>query len=482
MPTAPVTTRAAPVVEPRSPWPVFLTACISAFLVSVDATVLYTAFAALRASFATSTAAELSWVLNAYTVVYAALLVPSGRLADGYGHRRMFVLGTGLFMLASLGCGFAAGIPALVAARVLQAVGAALLTPASLALVLGAFPIQRRAVAVSLWGAVGGFAAAIGPSLGSVLVDTLGWRWAFFINVPPALWALHRARRHLVADAVPARRAPLDLAGIVLLVLGVGSLTAGVLGLESHAPTHLRVWGPVMAGAAVLLAFVPWARRHPAPALDLSLFANRTYTAVNVATVLFAAAFSMMFFGFFFFMTGIWHYSLPMAGLAMTPGPLMVVPVAMLAGRVAARTGHRPMLVLGCVLLACGGWWQGHVPTAEPRYLLHWLPSQLMTGTGVGLALPSLSGAAVASLESARFGVGSAVNQAMRQFGSVLGVAFTVLIAGRTGFDLAAFHTLTQHYSVLALLAAVCCGAVKTRPRAAPATSSSNPDPLRSTP
>lgn len=449
-----------------SPWPVFFTACIAVFLVSVDATVLFAAFAALRQSFAGTSAADLSWVLNAYTVVYAALLVPAGRLADTLGRRRMFMVGTGLFTLASLTCGLATDVSMLVAARAVQAMGAAVLTPASLSIVLGAFPASRRAVAVSLWGAVSALAAAVGPSLGSVLVDTLGWRWAFFINVPPAMWAIWRATRRLPADEAPSRHARIDVVGVVLLVMGMGGLTASVVATEAHTWHEPQVWLAALTGATSLLAFVAWARRHPAPALDLSLFANRTYSAVNLATLVFGIAFSMMFFGFFFFMTGIWHYSLPQAGLAMTPGPLMVVPVAMIAGRFAARAGHRPLLVTGSLLLAAGGTWQATVPGLQPDYLLHWLPGQLLTGVGVGMALPSLSGAAVASLGPAHFGAGSAVNQAMRQFGSVVGVALTVVLLGEQVLQLASFQRLSWAYAGLACLAAVLCLPVKTQPKA----------------
>ncbi|WP_058087718.1 MFS transporter [Aquabacterium parvum] len=455
-----------PPTHAASPWPVFFTACIAVFLVSVDATVLFAAFAALRLSFAGTSAADLSWVLNAYTVLYAALLVPAGRLADTHGRRRMFIAGTGLFMLASLACGLASDVTMLVAARSVQAVGAAVLTPASLSIVLGAFPASRRAVAVSLWGAVGGLAAALGPSLGSLLVDTLGWRWAFFINVPPALWAIWRARRRLPVDAVTSGAGQIDFLGVALLVLGMGGLTAGVVATESHTWHQPQVWLAALTGAASLLAFVRWARRHPAPALDLSLFANRTYSAVNLATLVFGIAFSMMFFGFFFFMTGIWHYSLPQAGLAITPGPLMVIPVAMLAGRIAASAGHRPLLVTGCLLVASGGVWQATVPGLQPHYLLHWLPGQLLTGVGVGLALPSLSGAAVASLGPAHFGAGSAVNQAMRQFGSVVGVALTVVLLGDPSLQLASFQRLSWVYSGLACLTALLCLPVRTKPKA----------------
>lgn len=455
---------APPPAVAAAPWPVFFTACVAVFLVSVDATVLFAAFAQLRGSFAGSSAADVSWVLNAYTVVYAALLVPAGRLADTHGRKRVFMVGVSLFLAASMACGLAPNLGSLVAARVLQAVGAALLTPASLAIVLAAFPIDKRAVVVSLWGAVGGLAAAVGPSLGSWIVDAAGWRWAFFINLPPALWSLWRARTRLPdsAPAVTGQRP--DVVGVLLLAFGVGALTWAVVRTEAQALGSVQVLGGAGAGLGLLTAFVFWARRRPEPALDLRLFANRSYRAVNLATLVFGIAFSMMFFGFFFFMTGIWHYSLPLAGLAITPGPLMVVPVAMLAGRIAARAGHRPLLIAGCLLIAGGGLWQALVPGLDPDYLHDWLPSQLLTGIGVGMALPSLSGAAVASLGPAQYGVGSAVNQAVRQFGGVLGVALTVVLVGAEALDLEAFRRLCLSYAALAVLAAALCSGVQTRP------------------
>ena len=455
----------APIALRPSPWPVFFTASVAVFLVSIDSTVLFAAFSALLASFPAHGAADASWVLNAYTVVYAALLVPAGSLADSHGRRRMFIAGVSLFLLASLACGLAPSLHWLVAARVVQAVGAAMLTPASLSLVLAAFPGEKRAVAVSLWGAVGGLAAAIGPSLGAWLVDSLGWRWAFFINLPPALWSIWRATTRLTDSPPSTAPSRLDLPGLGLLIGGVSTLTWAVVRSESQGWHSPQVWTGLAAGLAPLWGFTRWARHAPHPALDLRLFDNPSYRAVNLATLTFGVAFSMMFFGFFFFMTGLWHYSLPLAGLAITPGPLMVVPVAMVSGRIAAKAGHRPLLVTGCGLLALGGLWQALVPGAEPQYLSHWLPSQLLTGIGVGMTLPSLSGAAVASLPAHQFGAGSAVNQAVRQFGSVLGVALTVVLVGHGSITLSDFRHLSLTYAGLSLLTALICWGVKTRPR-----------------
>jgi MFS family permease len=175
----------------------------------------------------------------------------------------------------------------------------------------------------------------------------------------------------------------------------------------------------------------------------------------------------MMFFGFFIFMTKVWHFSLPHAGLAVTPGPLMVVPTAIVAGRFAARIGHRPLLVIGCLVYACGGLWFYSMPGLEPDYLHRWLPGLFFTGIGVGMVLPSLSGAAVSQLPANRFGIGSAVNQAVRQVGSVLGVAATIVLVGKAAPQLADFHRLYACHIALALLTAALCLRVQTRPRRA---------------
>lgn len=448
------------------PWGVFFVSSIAVFLVSMDGTLLYAAFGAVRAGFPGSTAAGLSWVLNAYTVVYAALLVPAGRLVDAHGRRRVFFAGLALFLAASAACGLAPSVGALVGARAMQAVGAALLTPASLALVLGAFPAERRAVAVSLWGAVEGLAAALGPSLGSAVVDLMGWRWAFFINLPFGGLAWWQGRRRLTEWRGSAQAPPLDGVGIGLLMAAVGAVAFGIVQIESLGWRSPAVQGAVAAGVAALLVFVAWARRVAHPAVDLTLFDDATYRFVNLATFVFGMAFALMFFGYFFFLMQVWHYSLPAAGLAVAPGPLLVVPVAMVAGRWAARVGHRPLLVAGCLLYAVGGLWLHQRAGTAPDYLGTWLPGLVMTGVAVGMVLPSLGGAAVARLAPERFGIGSAVNQAVRQMGGVLGVATTVALVGHAGPGLADFHSLYLTHVALALVTAVLCLRVDTRPAA----------------
>ncbi|KQQ97041.1 MFS transporter [Massilia sp. Leaf139] len=449
---------------PSSPWPTFWIACIAVFLVSIDSTVLFAAFGALQGAFPAATPADLSWVLNAYTVVYATMLIPAGGLADAHGRKRVFLIGVALFLAASYACGMAGSVGWLIAARIVQALGAALLTPASLSIILDAFPKEKRAVAVSLWGAVGGLAAAIGPSLGSSIVEHLGWPWAFYINLPLGAVSLWFGATRLREAQIPGKRARIDLVGMALLIAAVGALAMAITQLDSPYWSRLKLGALAAAGLAAVGVFVAWARISAAPLVDLALFANRSYSAVNLATFAFGTAFAMMFFAFFTYMTRIWHFSLPLAGLAVTPGPLMVVPTAIVAGRIAARSGHRPVLVLGSLIYAASGLWLLLVPGLEPAYLTDWLPGLFLSGIGVGMVLPSLSGAAVAGLPPAQYAVGSAVNQATRQLGSVLGVAVTVLLVGHASVTRADFLPLYGMHVVLALVTGALCLAVKTRP------------------
>lgn len=463
--------KAAPALVPpgseraASPWPTFWIASSAVFLVSLDGTMLFAAFDALRHSFTGSSAAELSWVLNAYTVVYAAMLIPAGGLADAHGRRRIFRIGVALFVAASAACGLSPTVGWLIAARVLQAIGAALLTPASLSIVLAVFPAERRAVVVSVWGAVGGLAAAVGPSLGSWVTAHAGWPWAFFINLPIGVWALWRSHSRMPESVRPAERRRVDAIGLVLLMVAVGALALAIVESGPDGWGRTRVATVAGAGLVAAFAFVVWARLHPAPLVDLALFHHRTYRYANAATLSFGTAFAMMFLGFFFFMTGVWHYTLPQAGLAVTPGPLLVMPVAIVTGRLAARFGHRPFLVGGSLLYACSSLWFFAVPGTQPDYLHDWLPGLLMSGVSVGLVLPSLAGAAVSRLPPEHYAVGAAVNQATRQIGGVLGVAITVGLLGHAGLARADFDALYGLHAALALATALLSVPVSTRPR-----------------
>jgi EmrB/QacA subfamily drug resistance transporter len=464
--TVPVPPALPPAVHEHkaSPWPVFWIASVAAFLVSLDSTMLYAAFGALRAGFPDATAADMSWVLNAYTVVYAAMLIPAGGLSDAHGRKRIFMSGVTIFIAASAACGLAGNVGWLIVARVFQAFGAALLTPASLSIVLAAFPQSKRAVTVSLWGAVAGFAAAVGPSLGSFVVQSVGWPWAFFINLPIGALSLWAGAFMLKESARSTTRRKVDVVGMTLLIVAVGAVALAIVESESPSWSRVQLMATAATGVIALVGFVLWAKTVKHPLVDLDLFKHRTYSAVNAATLSFGIAFAMMFFTFFFYMSNVWHYGQALAGIAIVPGPLTVIPVAIVTGRLAGRYGHRPFLVGGALLYAASGLWFLVVPGMEPAYLTTWLPGLLLSGASIGLVMPSLSGAAVSKLPSEHYAVGSAVNQATRQIGAVIGVAITVLMLGHGVVQRTDFDSVYRLHIGLALLTAFLCVFVNTRP------------------
>jgi len=225
-------------------------------------------------------------------------------------------------------------------------------TLAGLALVLSVFPRDKRAAAVGLFSAVGAVAAAVGPAFGSWVIDNASWRWVFLINVPMGLVAWWLSRKGLMESTSPETGARLDVFGVGLLILGAGALAMGIVQSNANGWLSTQTVAPLVAGLLLIVGFSVWARGRPSAAIDISMFRDRTFSFVNLATLVFGVAFTMMFLSSFLFLMGVWGYSQTLAGLAVTPGPLMVVPVAILAGRVAGRIGHRPLLVSGGVLYA----------------------------------------------------------------------------------------------------------------------------------
>jgi EmrB/QacA subfamily drug resistance transporter len=452
----------------QTAWRTLALTSVAVFAVSLDSTVLFVAFPSIRKTFADVSASQLSWVLNAYTIVFGSLLVPAGRFADKVGRKRIFLWGLGLFTAASAVCGLAPTAAALIVARALQACGAALLLPSSLAVVLHAFPPARRGSAVAIWGAVGALAAAIGPSLGSLIVQSASWRWVFYLNLPVGIVALVRGSKSLLESRDEASRALPDVVGILLLVAGLALVALGIVEGRGWGMLDRRTAASVLGGTLLLGGFVLRSRTVASPAVDLSLFADRNYRLANLATFIFAIAFTAMFFNFVFFLTQRWHYSLLQAGLAITPGPLTVIPVAIAAGRIADRRGHREVLVVGGLVFALGGALLYSALESAPDFLGIWLPRALVTGTAVGLVLPSLGGAAVHGLPPGSFALGSAINQATRQIGSVIGVGLVIAFLGHTdpSSDISGFVHVAQVLVAGGVLTSLACLGIKTGPRA----------------
>jgi EmrB/QacA subfamily drug resistance transporter len=424
-------------------WKVLLVTSVAVFMGFLDVTIVNIAFPDIEASFPGTSLAGLSWILNAYNIVFAALLVPAGRLSDRLGRRRMFFVGVCTFLVASVVCGLAPSVEVLVAARVVQAAGAAILVPTSLALLLPEFPLEQRATATALWGATGGIAAATGPTLGGVLVEATSWRWVFFVNLAIGLPALIPARRLLRESREPNPGPLTDILGIVLLVAGVGLLSLGIVKGQDWGWGSAAVVGSLIASALVLAAFVARAARHPAPVIDLGLLRVRSFAVANAGVFLFALGFYAVLLANILFLTSVWGWSVLQAGVAVTPGPLMAALSATAGGRLADRYGQRVVALPGGLLFAAGCLVFATATGATPHYASEFLPATLLTGTGVGLSFAAWGSAAVAELPPSRFATGSAISATSRQIGAVLGIAVLVAVIGtpRPEDALSTFHT-----------------------------------------
>jgi EmrB/QacA subfamily drug resistance transporter len=403
-------------------------ACAGAFVAFLDTTIVNIAFPDISASFAGSGRDALSWVLDGYFVVIAALLVPAGGLADRFGHRRIFLLGVAGFTAASLLCAAAPSLPLLIAFRVVQGIAAAMIAPASLAIVLDSFPAERRSAGVGLWGAAAAAAAAVGPTLGGALVELSDWRLVFLVNLPLGAAIVLAGRSRLPRPKILDSRLP-DLPGAGMLALSLAMVTLGIVEGNDWGWGAASTLGCFAAAAILLGVVVARSRRHPRPIVEPALFAHGSFRAGNLGTLLFAAAFFSLILGNVLFLTSIWGYTVLQAGLATLPGPALSTVVAGPAGKLADRFGHRAVIVPGALFFAAGVMVLRSAG-ADPDWLGLWLPGACLTGIGIGLAFPTLGAASVRDIGDDRFATASAVNAAFRQVGAVLGTAILVAIVG----------------------------------------------------
>lgn len=447
-------------------WIVLAVTSVGVFMSFLDATIVNIAFPSIRASFASASLSDLSWVINAYSIVFASLLVPAGRLADLVGRKRLFLAGVVIFLAASAACGLAPSAPVLIGARALQAVGAAALVPTSLGLLLPEFPLQERATATALWGATGGIAAATGPALGGVLIAAFDWRAVFFVNLfigLPALIPARRVLRELRQEDAAAFPSPL---GIALLVGSIGSLSLAIVNGSSWGWGSARIVGSFLAAALLAVAFAIQSARSKRPLVELALFRVRSFVVATVGAFVFALSFFALLLSNALFLTGVWHYSTIRAGIALTPGPLMATVCSPIAGRLADRFGQRVVAAPGGVVFALGTFLFATRTGASPEYVTTFLPATLLTGAGVGLTFGGFASAAVAELPRDRFATGSAIFTMFRQIGAVIGIALLVALLDAGGATVSTFHQVWELMiggGLGSALAALALGRVRAR-------------------
>jgi EmrB/QacA subfamily drug resistance transporter len=425
----------------RRRWAVLAVVSAAQFLIILDLWVVNIALPALQHDFAPATLSDVSWILDIYAIVLAALLLPAGRAADGIGRRACFLAGLVVFGIASLGCAVAPELPALIAARALQAAGAAVLMPASLGLALSVFPSRQRGTAVGVWAGVGAVAAGSGPVLGGLLVQS-SWRWIFLINVPIILATLAAGVAILPrrSGERSGRRSGWRIDGVgTVLVLGAAGLVCTAL-TEAPGWPPTRTWPVLATGLVLAAAFVAHIRRHPDPLVAPRLFSVRAFSAGAAGLVTYYMGFAAMLLGTTLLLTVQWHFSVLLAAASIAPGPITAGIFSPFSGRLSARFGIRTMVVAGAVIFAAAGAWPLASAGARPAYAAVVLPSMLLWGVANALIQPSLFACADAA-PRAELASGSAVLATARQLGSALGVAIFVAVLGAhpasslAGFD-----------------------------------------------
>ncbi|MFQ3555376.1 MFS transporter [Streptomyces gramineus] len=421
----------------RTPHPALALTVLAAsmFLSALDAFVVNVALTPIGRGVGETSLSRLSWILNGYAIVYAALLVPAGRLVDRHGHKAGFLLGLGVFTAASLGAAASGNLWVLIAFRCLQAVGAAILTPASLGLVLTTAPPHKVAAYVQIWAASGSLAAAAGPVVGGLLVQ-LAWQWIFLLNLPIGILALVLAQRLLPAGRrISDARLP-DLLGGALVVVGIGALALGLVQAPEWGWGAWQTVGSFVAAAAALALCAVRSARHAVPVVDLNLLRDRVFAWANAATVIFYTAFAIQLLGLTLWLQQTWHWSPVETGLGVAPGPATVFAAALLAQRLARRIPVGAVAAMGSLLVALGIAWIALHVSGSPQYATAVLPGWMIAGVGVGLALPTLISSATSGLPKDQGAAGSAIVTMAGQLGTVLGVSILVIVlaaAGPTG-------------------------------------------------
>ena len=414
-----------------TPNQVLFIVCSGIVLANLDLFIVNVALPDIAREFGEQDLDTLSWILNGYAIVYAAMLIFCGRMAERFPRNVSFLAGIAVFTAASAACALAGSVESLIIYRLLQAAGAALLTPTSMGLILATFPAERRAGAVRVWAAVGGFAAALGPLVGGVLV-TFDWRWIFLVNVPIGLLALAVGWIRLPRVAGHDVPAP-NLWAALLITVGIAALTFGIVKLDDADWSTTALVASFAIAGATLGLFVLHCLGSDNPFVDPALFRIGDFTRATLTMTLFSTAFGGFLLSLVLWQERVWHWSAMKIGLAIAPGPFMVPVTSLLvAGPLIARFGPARVVAGGLSVFALGVivWAVLAGPQADLAFaILCVIPS----GIGVGLTLPTLMGVATAKLPASSFATGSGVVNMVRQIGFAVGVAIFVAIVGTHG-------------------------------------------------
>jgi EmrB/QacA subfamily drug resistance transporter len=429
----------------------------ASFLAQLDVWITNVGLPAIGGGVHAGSLSDLSWVLNGYAIVYAAFLVPAGRLADRFGRKGGFLLGLGIFGVASLGAALSGDIWVLVGFRALQAVGAAVLTPSALGLVLTTAPADKVAQYVKIWFTSGALSATAGPVLGGLLVE-LSWRWLFLVNIPFVLAALAMGVRLLPNSKHEQDARFPDVIGGLVLIIGVGALALGLVEGPTWGWSSARFLVAEVIAVVAVSFFLIRSTRHPVPVIELGLFRDRVFATANLGAMIAFASFSIVLLSAILWMQGHWHYSAIRTGLGSAPGPVMFAVFAGVAESLQNRRIKASVIsAVGFAIAAVGTTMLALLMTNEPSYLTGMLPCWIVLGIGFGLAVPTTITAATVELPAEQAATGSAIVSMALQIGAVVGISVLVAILGvaSSGAGLDVFRHGWIVAAVLALVAAV---------------------------
>ena len=412
----------------RARWTLAITGA-ALFMTALDSLVVGVALHSIRLDLGGSIEA-LEWTVNGYTLAFAVLLITGAALGDRFGRKRMFVIGVSMFTAASALAAVAPSIEALIAARALQGLGAAIVTPLTLTLLSEAYPPEKRAAALGIWGGITGLGVALGPFVGGAVVEGIAWQWIFWANVPIGLALIPLASRTLTESHGPDRA--LDLRGLALASAALCALTFGLIRGGSLGWTSATVLGALGVSIALLAAFIRWETRAPAPMLPMRLFRSRSFNAANgLSFAMFFGAFGTIFLVSQYFQTaqGIGPFEAGARTLPWTAMPMIVAPIA---GLLATRYGTRPVMTAGLALQAVGlAWMAVVIDPATPFAQL--IGPFAITGVGMALVFPTAPEAVLASVRQSEAGKASGATNAIRELGAVLGVAVLASVFAANG-------------------------------------------------
>jgi EmrB/QacA subfamily drug resistance transporter len=442
--------RARIFAEETRKWFTLAAVSFGLFMIMLDNTVVNVALPSIQRDLGADLS-ELEWIVAGYALTFAALMLIGGKVADAYGRRRIFVIGIAVFTLASLWCGLADSGEMLIAARVLQGAGAALMNPATLSIIAATFPPHQRGTAIGIWAGVSGLALAIGPLVGGLITDHLEWSWIFFVNVPVGIVAI-AASFLFIDESRDETHVRLDVPGLATSGIGLFALTYGLIEANTYGWGSARILGAFAFAGVALLAFVLLERNQRAPMLPLELFRNPTYTGANLVILLVALAMFGVFFFVSLYMQNILGYSAVQTGAAFLPMTILIILIAPIAGRASDRIGSRGLLTVGMTLVAVQLVFFSRL--TEDASFWNLLPALMIGGIGMALTMTPSAAAATRSVPVDKAGVGAAVLNSARQVGGTMGIAVIGAIMASAAGDVRTPEAFMDGFQKALLVAA----------------------------